>query len=66
MLDKAYINKRPIGRILMICQDVQRERKRFNILLMAAHRYNKVLDWKLATLAEEEEFCQFTKEALMK
>ncbi len=65
-LGKAYISKGPVGRILMICQDVQRERKRLNTLLMVAHRYDKVLDREPATLAEEEEFCWSTEETLMK
>lgn len=63
-LDKAYISKGPVGRILMIRHDIQRERKRLNILLMAAYRYNKVLDWELAVLVEEEEFCWSTEEVL--
>lgn len=66
ILDKAYISTRSIGHILIICQDVQQERKRLNTLLMAAHRYNKVLDRKLATLVKKIFFCWFTKEALMK
>ncbi|MCJ1346864.1 hypothetical protein MMC31_005083 [Peltigera leucophlebia] len=63
-LGKAYISKRPVGYILIVRHDIQRERKRLNTLLMAAHRYNKVLDQELAVLAEEEEFCRSTEEAL--
>ncbi len=65
-LGKAYISKRPVARILMIRQDVQRKRKRLNTLLMAAHRYDKVLDRELVTLAEEEEFRRSTEKALIK
>ncbi|MCJ1344946.1 hypothetical protein MMC31_003151 [Peltigera leucophlebia] len=63
-LGKAYISKGPVGRILMVRHDIQRERKRLNTLLIAAHRYDKILDWELAVLAEEEEFCRSTEEAL--
>lgn len=66
MLNKVYISKRPINCILMICQDVQQERKQLNTLLIATYRYDKVLDWQLATLTKEEKFCWSTKEALMK
>lgn len=64
-LAKAYISKGPVGRILMICHDIKRERKRLNALLMAGHRYDKVLNRELANLAEEEEFCRSTEQALM-
>lgn len=46
-LGKAYRNKAPIGRILIIYQDIQQGRKRFNTLLIAAYKYNKVLNQKL-------------------
>ncbi len=65
-LGKVYTRKGPIGRILMVRRDIQRERKRLNALLMAAHRYDKVLDRELATLAEEEEYRRSTKEVLRK
>lgn len=44
VLGKTYTSKSPIDRILIIRQDIQRERKRLNILLMTTHRYDKVLD----------------------
>lgn len=50
----------------MICQDIQREHKQLNILLMVAHWYDIVLDREIATLMEEKEFCQSTKDVLMK
>lgn len=56
-LAKTYISKNPIGHILIVCQDIQQECKRLNILLIAAHRYDKVLDRELATLVEEEKYC---------
>ncbi len=65
-MGKVYTRKGPISRILMVRQDIQRERKRLNTLLIAAYRYNKVLDRELATLAEEEEYCRSTKEVLRK
>ncbi|MCJ1345691.1 hypothetical protein MMC31_003900 [Peltigera leucophlebia] len=48
-LGKAYISKRPVGRILIVCHDIQ---------------YDKVLDREIAVLAEEEEFRRSTEEAL--
>lgn len=63
-LDNAYISKKPIDRILIVCHDIQQEHKRLNILLMIVYRYNKVLDRELAVLAKKEEFCWSTKEAL--
>lgn len=48
----------------MVCHNIQRECKRLNILLIAAHKYDKVLDWELTVLAEEEEFCWSTEKAL--
>lgn len=63
-LGKVYTKKGPIGHIFMVHQDIQRECKRLNALLMAAYRYNKVLDWELATLAEEKEYCWSIEEAL--
>lgn len=33
---------------------------------MTAHKYDKVLDWELATLAEEKEYCRSIEEALKK
>lgn len=48
----------------MVCQNIQQKLKRLNTLLMAAHRYNKVLDRELAVLVEEEEFRRSTEEAL--
>lgn len=50
----------------MIRQDIQQERKCFNTLLMAMHRYDKVLHQELATLADEEEYCQSIDEMLRK
>lgn len=65
-LNKAYIRKRPVSRIQMICQDIQPERKWLNILLMATHRYEKVLNRELTTVAKEEKFPRSIEEALMK
>ncbi len=65
-LGKVYTRKGPIGRILIVRQDIQRERKRFNAVLIATHRYNKVLDQELATLAEEEEYRRSIEEMLRK
>lgn len=42
----------------MVCQDVQQKRKRLNTLLIAAYRYDKVLDQELATLTEEKKYCR--------
>lgn len=55
-LGKAYIRKRPIGCIFMVCQDIQQERKCLNTLLIAVYRYDKILNRKLAILAEEEKY----------
>lgn len=49
----------------MVFHDIKRERKRLNALLMAGHRYDKVLNRELASLAEEEEFRRSTEHALM-
>lgn len=65
-LGKTYTSKGPVGRILMVHQNVQRKRKHLNALLIATHRYDKVLDWELATLADEEGYHRFTEEALKK
>ncbi len=43
-LGKVYTKKGPIGRILMVRRDIQQERKRLNALLIAAYRYDKILD----------------------
>ncbi len=65
-LGKVSTRKRPMSCIFMVRQDIQRKRKRLNALLMATHRYDKVLDRELATLPEEEEYCRSIKEALRK
>ena len=56
-LSKAYISKKLVGHILIICKNVQRENKRLNTLLIAAYRHDKVLNRELITLVEEKEFC---------
>ena len=43
-LAKVYISKRPDDRIFIVYQDIQRERKRLNTLLMAMYRHHKFLD----------------------
>lgn len=63
-LGKTYISKKLVSHIIMVCHDIQQEQKRPNILLIAAHKYNTVLDQKLVLLVEEEKFCQSIKEVL--
>ncbi len=65
-LGKVYTKNGPIGRILMVRQNIQRERKCFNAFLIAMHRYDKILDRELVILVEKKEYHWFTKEALRK
>ncbi len=65
-LGKLYTKKGPIGRILMVRQNIQLERKCFNAFLMAVHRYDKILDRELVILVEKKEYHWFTEEALRK
>lgn len=56
-LNKAYISKRLIGCIFIICHNIWWKCKQLRILLVTAHRYNKVLDQKLSVLVKKAVFC---------
>lgn len=55
-LSKAYVSKKLVNCIFIVCLHIQQKYKRFNTLLMIAYRYDKVLDQEFTVLAEREKF----------